>query len=85
MKMTPKKWKAMTSQERYDFLSAGDLKIKTITGLDGSAKVNSDHPVITSYVASVGGVTLSHPWESREQAVRQAENNIAHWKAEAAK
>ena len=84
-KMTSNNWTIMTNQERYHFLASNEIKVKAITGLDGSAKVGSDQCMVTRYVASVGGVNLSHPWETRAEAMEQAENSIVYWKNETEK
>jgi hypothetical protein len=85
MKISNSKWAKMSNQERHDYLVSNEVKVKTITGLNGSAKVGSNQAMITCYVASSGGVTLSHPQNTRAAAMAQAEESIAYWLSEASK
>lgn len=71
-KMTQKNWEDMSNQQRYDYLSDGEIIIKKQAGLRRDAKIGDDNMVVISFAASCLGVQISHWCETNLDAMKQA-------------
>ncbi len=75
--MTEVEWNEMSNQQRYEYVSAGEIKVEQYLGFRGDSKVNDDSAkAYLCFIAYSNGVQLSNNCDTKEEALQEAADNM---------
>jgi hypothetical protein len=80
MAITEKKWRALTNEERVDYVRKGRVIAKPEMGLSAKAKLHDDEPqtALIRYVATCRGIQIGIG-KSEDEAIRDGQKWLSEW------